>query len=192
MSHTGGGEWLITRRGFGLDTGFIHYGDYTPNGYTGYNYWDHYHTGSFSDPTDGTTLHWHLTSRTELTTHFDSGDRLTLTNFGGRLPKTEKDWLKLSVASSIEHLGGPIENLAFQQSVAICSFLTCPWSSPSGGWSPAVPAAHRWSNPGGGWSPAASAAPSLRPVVSSGSLMRCGRYCVPIHFYFFNIRGTDA
>jgi hypothetical protein len=28
--------WLITRRGFGLDTGFIHYGDYN---YTDYSYW---------------------------------------------------------------------------------------------------------------------------------------------------------
>jgi hypothetical protein len=28
--------WLITLRGFGLDTGFIHYGDYN---YTDYNYW---------------------------------------------------------------------------------------------------------------------------------------------------------
>jgi hypothetical protein len=27
--------WLITLRGFGLDTGFIHYGDYN---YTDYNY----------------------------------------------------------------------------------------------------------------------------------------------------------
>jgi hypothetical protein len=83
--------WLITRRGFGLDTGFIRYGDY--NCSTDYNYSDHYTTGSFSDPTDGTALLWRLTSRTHSRT--DSGDRLVF-----------------SVASHIQHLDGPIENLA--------------------------------------------------------------------------------
>jgi hypothetical protein len=34
--HVPGVVWLITLRGFGLDTGFIHYGDYN---YTHYNCW---------------------------------------------------------------------------------------------------------------------------------------------------------
>jgi hypothetical protein len=50
--------WPITRRRFGLVTGFIHYGDYNCN--TSYNYIEHYTTGSFSDPTDGTVLRWRL------------------------------------------------------------------------------------------------------------------------------------
>jgi hypothetical protein len=57
---------------FGLDTRFIHYGDYSC--YTGYNYGEHFSTGSFSDPTDGTALHLRLTSMTGLTTHSDPGD----------------------------------------------------------------------------------------------------------------------
>jgi hypothetical protein len=40
-------------------------------------------------------------------------------------------------------------------------------------------------NLGGGWSPAVPAAPSLRPFVPSGSLMRCGCFHVPINFYSF-------
>jgi hypothetical protein len=35
--------WLITRRGFGLDTGFIRYGDY--------NYCEHFSTRGFLNPT---------------------------------------------------------------------------------------------------------------------------------------------
>jgi hypothetical protein len=46
--------------------------------------------------------------------------------------------------------------------------------SSRGGWSPAAPAVHQWFNPRGGWSPAFPAAPSLRPFVSSGPLMRYG------------------
>jgi hypothetical protein len=33
--------------------------------YTGYNYSEHYSTGGFSDPIDGTALRWRLTSRTQ-------------------------------------------------------------------------------------------------------------------------------
>jgi hypothetical protein len=51
--------------------------------------------------------------------------------------------------------------------------------------SPAAPAVHLWFNPSGGCSPAVPAAPSLRPVVSSGPLMRRGCFHVPIHFYSF-------
>jgi hypothetical protein len=40
------------------------------------------------------------------------------TNFGGRLPKTETGRLVLSVASSMQHLDGLIENLAYLLVVA--------------------------------------------------------------------------
>jgi hypothetical protein len=40
-------------------------------------------------------------------------------------------------------------------------------------------------NPRGGCSPAVPAAPSLRPVVSSGPLMRRGFFRVAIYYYFF-------
>jgi hypothetical protein len=61
------------------------------------------------------------------------------------------------------------------------SFLTCLWCSPRGGWSAA---AHQWSNPGGGRSPALPAAPALRPVVSSGSLMGCNPFPCTNPFLF--------
>jgi hypothetical protein len=66
--------------------------------------------------------------------------------------------------------------------ITIRSFLTCLWSSLHGGCSPA---AHQWFNPRSGCSPAVPAPPSLRPLVSSGPLMRCDRFRVPIHFYSF-------
>jgi hypothetical protein len=55
--------WLITLHGFGLDTGFIHCGDYNC---TDYNYSERFNTGSFSGPTDGTVLRRRLTWRTDL------------------------------------------------------------------------------------------------------------------------------
>jgi hypothetical protein len=54
--------WLITLRGFGLDTGFIHYGDYN---YTNYNYCENISTWSFLNLADGAAPPWRLTSRAE-------------------------------------------------------------------------------------------------------------------------------
>jgi hypothetical protein len=54
--------WLITLHGFGLDIGFIHYGDYN---WTWLQLQWTLCTRSSLDPTDGTVLHRRLTSRAE-------------------------------------------------------------------------------------------------------------------------------
>jgi hypothetical protein len=64
------------------------------------------------------------------------------------------------------------------------SFLMCLWSSPRGGYSPAAPAVFQWFNPDSGCSPAVPTAPSLRPVISSGSLMRCNPFPCTNPFLF--------
>jgi hypothetical protein len=87
--------WLITWRGFGLDAGFILYGDY--NYYTCYNYCEHYSTGSFSDPTVGTALHWRLASRTHWRRLTSATDWRRLTHKADGLGLTSKtNWPRLT------------------------------------------------------------------------------------------------
>jgi hypothetical protein len=89
--------WQITWRGFGLGTWFIHYGDLQLQMATqvtiiiGYNYWDHYRTGSFSDPTDVTALRWRFTSRT----HCEHWTLLLSATNWPRLT-SEADWRRLT------------------------------------------------------------------------------------------------
>jgi hypothetical protein len=83
--HVPGVVWLITRRGFGLDTGFIHYGDYN---YTSYNYIEHFSTRSFSDPTDETALHCSDVTIRGLPVSTDGLRRLT------QIPETKSLWFQ--------------------------------------------------------------------------------------------------
>jgi hypothetical protein len=76
-----------------------------------------------------------------------------------------------------------------ERSITTRFFLTCLWSSPRRGRSPA---AHQWSNPGGGRSAAVPAAHSFRPAVSSGPLTRCNPFpCTNPFLFFYWVAGVS-
>jgi hypothetical protein len=111
VTYHGWVAWLITRRGFGLDTGFIHNGDLQRQQIT---ITVNTSTGSFSNPVDGNALHWYG-AFPELT-HFEDWLTHSLTLRGLNSEdwslwfRRLTDWLLLSVAFPIEHSAGPREN----------------------------------------------------------------------------------
>jgi hypothetical protein len=88
--------WLITRRGFGLVTGFIRPGDYSC--YTGYSYWGQLNTGS------GSLYH----SLTELYCTDVSLRGLTDEDWSLLLPET--DWRRLTGVYCLPFLNSASNN----------------------------------------------------------------------------------
>jgi hypothetical protein len=73
-----------------------------------YSYVDHYSTGSFSDPTDGTALRWRLTSRTDYSlASIPEADWRRLT------PKADWRGLTLCIVFRFQHRAGNNGNTGF-------------------------------------------------------------------------------